>query len=325
MTTNYLKEKKMGGLNIEMILELYQTYFHEFRMPRKSIELAKSSYLDDFAKETIVYYCGDYSKNIIYKTACQREPTNISNTQYYYKDLLKKFSKKWSKKNFIKEYSQSYYKTYYDKFHLLAPNISIYCYTPVFMSPLNEAFPRRNSQITTRNIHLISLIALAFDNKSQVDYKCYKKIEDIRQRNYYFFIHMQQCWNYAFNCAKTKGIKNIYFFAIGEGAFSVLLDDLQINKEYFKTSFESVQKKYNNINIINYPVDNNKRIPDIIFNDFSEKELKNVLFVNAWDPHSICGNGNAADDSLDGFFGRSSCCGILSWPLCNEYAKFIEI
>lgn len=309
----------MTGLDIEMIVELNETYYPEFRMPEKSIELAKSSYLDDFAKQTIVYYCGDYNKNIIYRIACQREPTNIGNEQLYNKQLLKKNSKKWSRRSKkwsrntkINEYIQSYYKTYYEKFQMLAPNISVYCYTPVFYKE------------QTRNIHLINLIALAFDNKSQVDYRCYKKIDDITQRNYYFFLHMQTCWNYAFNCAKTKGIKNLYFFGIGEGAFSLLLDDLQIDRTYFKSSFESVYKKYH-INVLNYPVDESNRIPDIIFSDFSEKELKNILFVNAWDPHSICGNGNASDNSLDGYFGRSSCCGILSWPLCNKYATFIEI
>jgi len=314
MTTNYLKDRKMSVLDIEMISELNAAYFPEFRMPQKSIDLAKSLYLDDFAKETIVYYCGDYSKNIIYKTACQREPTNIDNQQLYDKQLLKKYSKKWSKrkKMKIKEYNQSYYKTYYENFHILAPNIAIYCYTPVFAD--NQ----------TRNIHLINLIALAFDNISQVDYKCYKKIENVNQRNYYFFIHMQKCWNYAFNCAKTKGIKNLYFFGIGEGVFSVLLDDLQIDKDYFKSAFESVYRKYD-INVLNYPVNDTKRIPNIIFSDFSEQELTNVLFINAWDPNSIAGNGNSGDNSLDGYFGRSSCCGILAWPLCNKYATFIEI
>lgn len=28
------------------------------------------------------------------------------------------------------------------------------------------------------------------------------------------------------------------------------------------------------------------------------------LLVNAWDPWSMVGNGNAGDNSLDGFFGR---------------------
>jgi hypothetical protein len=312
MTTNYLKDKKMRVLDVEMILELNETYYPEFKMPQKSIDMAKSSYLDDFAKETIVYHRGDYNKNIIYRTVCQREPTNIGNQQFYDKQLLKKYSKKWSRRTKIKEYTQSYYKTYYEKFQMLAPNIAVYCYTPVFF---------RNQ---TKNIHLINLIALAFDDKSQMDYRCYKKIEDITHRNYYFFIHMQECWNYAFHCAQSKGIKNLYFFGIGEGAFSLLLDDLQIDRNYFKTAFESVYKKYH-INVLNYPVDECNRIPNVIFSDFSEKELKNVLFVNAWDPHSICGNGNTSDNSLDGYFGRSSCCGILSWPLCNKYATFIEI
>lgn len=34
--------------------------------------------------------------------------------------------------------------------------------------------------------------------------------------------------------------------------------------------------------------------------------ISNALFVNAWDPHSLVGNGNKGDDSLDGFIGRNT-------------------
>ena len=33
-------------------------------------------------------------------------------------------------------------------------------------------------------------------------------------------------------------------------------------------------------------------------------QLSDALFVNAWDPHSVVGNGNSNDNSLDGFIGR---------------------
>jgi hypothetical protein len=53
-----------------------------------------------------------------------------------------------------------------------------------------------------------------------------------------------------------------------------------------------------------------------------EPGSENVLFQNAWDPHSIAGNGNTADHSLDGYFGRSSAISVLSFPATNP---FIEI
>ena len=49
----------------------------------------------------------------------------------------------------------------------------------------------------------------------------------------------------------------------------------------------------------------------------SLKDIENVLFVNAWDPHSIPGNGNGSDHSLDGQFGRRTAIGLLGWGLSN--------
>jgi hypothetical protein len=53
--------------------------------------------------------------------------------------------------------------------------------------------------------------------------------------------------------------------------------------------------------------------------------LDNTLFVNAWDPHSIIGNGNYNDDSLDGFWGRISNMSVLGWGYTNPYMKWQAI
>jgi hypothetical protein len=331
MLPNYLKTKKMNNkiyidngwkygdneyyksscLNIERLLELQETYHLQYKMSEKSIEMAISGDLDKYTSNTIIYYPIEYNQKIIYKLVFEREPVNINNKGLYNHDLLKKYSSEWSNhKDFLESYSKSYYKRYYEKYNLLAPNISIYCNTPIFISD------------EIRNIHIINLIGLAFDNSNQIDYKCYKKIKSDTDRNYLFFNHMQRCWNYAFNCAYSKKIKNIYFFELGQGFFSNLIDDLNISVDLFKKSFESVKKKYKHINVLNYPVNPNKRVPNLIFEDFTEPELQDVLFVNAWDPHSIVGNGNEGDNSLDGYFGRSTCIGILSWPGCNDSIEF---
>jgi hypothetical protein len=52
--------------------------------------------------------------------------------------------------------------------------------------------------------------------------------------------------------------------------------------------------------------------------------LDKILFVNAWDPYSLVGNGNNMDDSLDGYFGRISAMSILCWSITNPYIKYIE-
>jgi hypothetical protein len=44
---------------------------------------------------------------------------------------------------------------------------------------------------------------------------------------------------------------------------------------------------------------------------------KDTLYMNAWDPHSVVGNGNEADGSLDGWFGRLSDLAFLCTPATN--------
>merc|ERR1712039_724173 len=46
----------------------------------------------------------------------------------------------------------------------------------------------------------------------------------------------------------------------------------------------------------------------------AEGILEDSLLVNAWDPWSMVGNGNAADNSLDGYFGRCTAMALLCWP-----------
>ena len=49
--------------------------------------------------------------------------------------------------------------------------------------------------------------------------------------------------------------------------------------------------------------------------------IHDCLFVNSCDPHSIFGNGNSMENSVDGYFGRSTAISILAWPLTNEFIK----
>ena len=57
-------------------------------------------------------------------------------------------------------------------------------------------------------------------------------------------------------------------------------------------------------------------VPDCIF----ENPMK-ALYVNAWDPWSFVGNGNYLDDSLDGYWGRSSDMALRCWSGTNKHIK----
>jgi hypothetical protein len=53
--------------------------------------------------------------------------------------------------------------------------------------------------------------------------------------------------------------------------------------------------------------------------------LDNTLFVNAWDPHSIIGNGNYNDPSLDGYWGRISNMSVLGWGFTNPEMTYVPV
>ena len=55
-----------------------------------------------------------------------------------------------------------------------------------------------------------------------------------------------------------------------------------------------------------------RRVPDALIDT-------RCLYQNAWDPHSICGNGNRGDSSLDGFIGRTTAVGALTFVPLNPW------
>ena len=53
-------------------------------------------------------------------------------------------------------------------------------------------------------------------------------------------------------------------------------------------------------------------------------DTKTTLFVNAWDPWSFVGNGNARDASLDGHMGRCTMMALLCWPKTNPSLTYVH-
>jgi hypothetical protein len=53
--------------------------------------------------------------------------------------------------------------------------------------------------------------------------------------------------------------------------------------------------------LVSKQLQSTERFPALV----TDYDRSNTLFINAWDPFSIVGNGNARDNSLDGFVCRS--------------------
>ena len=168
----------------------------------------------------------------------------------------------------------------------------------------------------------------------------------------------RKIWMKACTICTKLNLKNLYYFGVGNANFATLLpasiigndkDIKAIETSFNKTIFEPAfgikivgdqQTEYDTndtntpykyckdkeIKIQNYPAANIYEnahamgIPKLLFGPtFTEELLKYTLFINAWDPWSIIGNGNDADNSLDGFWGRNSNLSVLGWSETNPY------
>ena len=139
----------------------------------------------------------------------------------------------------------------------------------------------------------------------------------------------RKVWLKACIIAKRLNLNKILLFNVGGGAFSIYLSNFGITnfiKKIFEPSFNNdtiheniiTPKKFCEIYNINitYGFDQYNGlsldlIPDCLSN--KKYDLEKTLFINAWDPHTIIGNGNNNDSSLDGYWGRISNMSVLGW------------
>ncbi|NBQ17504.1 hypothetical protein EBU24_04250, partial [bacterium] len=300
----------------------------------------KSHKFDD----TIVVYDVDGDLPQVKELVERREPVNMCingamERMYKQDELEKNFGWKhgaYSKSNPSKLY----------------PNIGIYCHARVtngvktgaeeknvhVMNLIGYAFD--NDKQPDYQYFLNTYGAGKSDLKNLEDADKEKLKLDLIQR-------YRKIWLKACYICKLKGLKNLWYYGVGSGFFSELLpkeynkDSGNFYKEIFAPAFgiksddfsESPDlhstttdpndltipinfcKKYK-INVQNLEPSSDKRIPDVLFT--TDTTPANTLYINAWDPWSIIGNGNAGDGSLDGFWGRNSNMSVLGWSMTNS-------
>ena len=225
-----------------------------------------------------------------------------------------------------KDPQESGYTKHFRETGTLAPNFAVYM-RALFTSKTNslhKPFFR----------HVINCIGYAFDVTDQPDFQVladpYREPEMVRR--------VTDIFRLVFACGRNlDNCTSVCLCYIGGGAFaekfpgdyrSVFLQALNnvslkdvahfseisimgIENEFMTSLGEAVRKTVTTrfkkkCNLLG-------RIPDIFIG------RKDMLFMNAWDPHSIVGNGNKCDDSLDGYFGRYSDMAYMSLPAVNPF------
>ena len=169
---------------------------------------------------------------------------------------------------------------------------------------------------------VINLIGLALDHPQQPDYKFLKRL-DREGRENYVRSHYYTMWRFALRDATQRELGRLAYKLVGvghfSGLFSTLLPDLVITNVVQQELERAVQAEDPDRRI---QLTDSWRLPDSLLTDAS---LNNTLYVNAWDPWSMVGNGNWKDASLDGYWGRRSDLALRSWPLANPNIKSFKL
>ena len=264
--------------------------------------------LKTYGKESFVLYTGGSLKDVR-RLATEREPVNIAMTRSYdLQALQREFG-----------YSKGAYAPLSENGTKLPPQIAVACVTPV----------RFKGQ--TRTVAVVNLIGMAFDNAKQPDYRVLIKNGKLDKER--LFQLMVNAYKMAFKAAEIMKRSTLCCSPIGDVAFrpkKFYNTPQKFVDQVIKPAVEMAGESFPKIKTMwaQYPDFN---VPSAFFglppsttSKWTE-ELDDRLFVNAWDCWSMLGNGNSADDSADGFWGRSSAIALLGWPKSNPHIEYVKL
>jgi len=211
-------------------------------------------------------------------------------------------------------------------------NIGIYCETPVYVDDTH-----------IKRVRVINVIAPATDALLQPDYIRLSKCENhLRQQLYETML--EDAFYITMACAIQQKVKFLVMTAIGQGAFAEGAWDLGIDpnlaytnlaRKYFGSKFiKATGTKVIFANCDFLPQDEfpcikqwlNSMLTSYSKGGSNENDnIEDVLFVNAWDPWSVIGNGNKGDRSLDGFWGSYSAMSMIGHPKINLAMNYLQV
>ena len=287
---------------MELATQVLSVYFPQYGFPDWVLE--PNEWQSHAFGQTKVYYNKEDSLDDVKALTKEREPCNIGMKRLYNQDKMEQIFG-WR--------HGAYERSTTDK---LMPNIAVYCYAKIQR-------PARSIQV-----HVINLIGYALDIPEQPDYSYFTKHpKDHLIKKY------KDMWVKALACAKDlkaqHKIKQLRVFNVGGGCFAGLYGPTFIPR-IFEPAFLPLLPEFAKagIEVLGYDArtktfDDNVFIPDILYS--KDEDVANTLYVNAWDPWSLIGNGNSRDRSLDGYWGRYSNMAVLGWSVTNPQMTFVAV
>lgn len=297
------------------------TQYNGFTKPKDYTEYYNNFVLP-FQQDVIVYYDGtECSVEEAVCAATYRDPVNIKYSQNYSKDNLK----------MLCGYTQGFY-------HYFPCQISIFCKTPVWF---------KNEQ---KIAHVINVYGPAGDSPNQIESLMSKQLHQNKPKLENFLIQFHTRWmDHVAVHAQLYGYETVILTAVGLYAFArhfclqlgtrgyakCVLEALKVvfsNPRTYRIIFsnpsialldenddeiEKIELDRNVLESLHIKV-GDFRIPDAIF----VVQMEKILWVNAWDPYSLVGNGHSADNSLDGYWGRSTSMAMICWGKLYPFQFF---
>lgn len=295
--------------------QLLRSVYHQgFEFPEWTFSVLSSK---EYSTKAVILYDSKDSLSLIKVLATHREPTNIAGSRLYDRKKMKEYF----------GWSIGFYPKYWSVKNQLAPNIAAYCLTPV-----------RTREYTFPKVHILSVIGAALDAPGP-DLKFFldgknEKVVDQSLRKFYV-----KAFSKVWKCAELLGLSTIVWSLFGCGNFSTEYE-VRFGKSFVEKiwipAFLHTRKKYL---VVARGVENKimgagrvdlsrlGEIEDVGYfpGCLLRIDISNSLIINAWDPYSIVGNGNEKDESLDGYIGRHSAAGVLTWPISNPDVKYVAV
>lgn len=257
--------------------------------------------------KTVVYYDVEDPIQDVFRMVQQREPCNISMRRLYFEEKMQQVFG-WKRGAYELSTSEK-----------LMPNVAVYCYANVLLS----------TGCYTK-VHVVNLVGYAFDTMYQPDYQYFRE-----KPHSHLVEKYNRVWTKAFYTAldlhRQGKIDKIKVFNVGGGAFAGYYYEDFIEK-IFEPAFLPLLPLFAQygIQVLGYDTTakefNGGYIPDVL--EDIDEDVQHTLYVNAWDPWSIIGNGNERDNSLDGHWGRCSNMAVLGWSVTNpdiSYRQLFEL
>ena len=293
-----LKSKRLTGNTIKY---LYEQIYNKGYAPPNWTYTEYTDLLRRYGSSAFVIAPSNAIPQDIIELVNRRQPVNIATMELFdRKRMLAKFG-----------YIRSAYTDIWLRNNSLPPNIGVYTHTPVH--------PYGKEKFKSFDAHVYNAIGYGFDSDEQPDY-IELEISDNLNINLLRTLVGEMIERIYLCASMVTSVTTIAMSLVGCGAFSSLAP-ISMRDDVFVPMFLEINEKMNNdydiVFLGNYAPSGFKSVGFIPQCFKNLKDIENILFVNAWDPHSIPGNGNGNDNSLDGQFGRRTAIGLLGWGLSN--------